>query len=181
MCWINSDDLLLPGALNTVVDYFNRNPEVDVLYGNRLLIDRDNKEIGRWILPKHDDEVLTWVDFVPQETLFWRRDAWEKSGGQIDESFHYALDWDLLIRFRDSGANIKHIPEFLGAFRVHENQKTSMNVDLNGREEMSRIRRRILGRVPTQQEIQKRILPYICRHIFLDLKFRIGRRLFGGL
>ncbi len=181
MCWINSDDLLLPGALNVVVDFFNRNPDVDVLYGNRLLIDRNDKEIGRWILPKHDDEVLTWVDYVPQETLFWRRGAWEKSGGQIDESFHFALDWDLLIRFRDTGANIEHMPEFLGAFRVHENQKTSMNVDLNGHQEMNRIRKRILGRVPTQHEIRRRILPYVVRHIFLDLKFKIKHKLFGGL
>jgi glycosyltransferase involved in cell wall biosynthesis len=39
MGWLNSDDLLLPGSLHHVADYFSRHPEVDVLYGNRVLIE----------------------------------------------------------------------------------------------------------------------------------------------
>ena len=48
------------------------------------LIDETDREIGRWILPKHDPVVLTWVDWIPQETLFWRRDAWRKIGAGLD-------------------------------------------------------------------------------------------------
>lgn len=87
MAWPNSDDLLLPGALSTVADYFARHPDVDVVYGDRLLIDRNGMEIGRWIMPGHDNTVLSWVDYIPQETLFWRRRIWDKTGAQVDESF----------------------------------------------------------------------------------------------
>ena len=58
MAWLNSDDILLPGALSCVAEYFRLHPEVDVIYGYRVLIDEDDQEIGRWILPAHDDEVL---------------------------------------------------------------------------------------------------------------------------
>jgi hypothetical protein len=51
MAWLNSDDLFLPGAIHTIVDYFNSHPEVDVVYGDRLLIDENDMEIGRWIMP----------------------------------------------------------------------------------------------------------------------------------
>lgn len=129
MCWLNSDDILLPGALDCVINYFNQHPEVDVVYGNRLLIDENDMEIGSWILPGHDANVLTWVDYIPQETLFWRRNIWDKVGGYIDESFSFAMDWDLLIRFRDAGACFAHIPFFLGGFRVHKNQKTSSEIE----------------------------------------------------
>ncbi len=51
MAWLNSDDLLLPGSLACVADFFLRHPAVDVIYGNRLLINEEDLLIGRWILP----------------------------------------------------------------------------------------------------------------------------------
>jgi len=173
MAWINSDDLLMPGALLKVVNFFERNPDVDVLYGNRLLINEDDLEIGRWIIPGHDSEVLTWADYVPQETLFWRRRIWDKVGRHIDESFRFALDWDLLIRFREAEAKFAHIPHFLGAFRVHENQKTSAEINEVGVKEMNLIRARILGKVPSNIEISRAVGPYLIKHILVDLIYRL--------
>lgn len=177
MAWLNSDDLLLPGALHAVADYFNNHPDVDVVYANRLLIDENDMEIGRWILPGHDSDVLSWVDYVPQETLFWRRRIWEKVGGRIDESFRFAMDWDLLVRFRDAGAKFGHIPQFFGAFRIHEQQKTSAAMNEIGHHEMNRIRERILGRVPDRKEIRRAVLPYLAKHIAVDMVFRVKKRL----
>lgn len=177
MAWLNSDDLLLPGALNVVRSYFNHHPDVDVVYGNRLLIDVNDREIGRWILPGHDSDVLSWADYVPQETLFWRRRIWEKVGGQVDESFRFAMDWDLLVRFRDAGAKFGHIPQFLGAFRIHEQQKTSAAINEIGLREMDRIRERILGRFPDRREIHKAVRPFLIRHIAVDLLYRVKQRL----
>ena len=177
MGWLNSDDLLLPGALHTVADYFNRHPDVDAVYGNRLLIDVNDMEIGRWIMPGHDSAVLSWVDYVPQETMFWRRRIWDKVGGQIDESFRFAMDWDLLLRFREAGAKFKHIPQFLGAFRIHEHQKTTALINDIGHQEMDRIRHRVLGRVPSHKEIRAAILPYLLKHIAIDMLYRVKTRL----
>jgi glycosyltransferase involved in cell wall biosynthesis len=175
MAWLNSDDLLLPGALAIVIDYFNKHPEVDVVYGNRLLIDENDMEIGRWILPGHDGEVLSWADYVPQETMFWRRSIWNKVGGQIDESFRFAMDWDLLVRFREAGAQFAHIPVFLGAFRIHEQQKTSAAISEIGYQEMNRIRERLLGRVPAKEEVRKKVMPFMLKHIVVDIAYRIKK------
>lgn len=177
MAYLNSDDLLLPGALNCVADYFVAHPDVDVVYGNRLLIDEDSNEIGRWVLPGHDDEAMRWADYIPQETLFWRRSIWERAGGRIDESFRFAMDWDLLMRFREVGARFAHIPRFLGAFRIHLEQKTSAEIQGVGLEEMNRIRKRVLGRVPTKREIHKAVLPFMIRHIMADARIATLRRL----
>jgi glycosyltransferase involved in cell wall biosynthesis len=178
MAWLNSDDLLLPGSLQTVGDYFNRHPDVDVVYGNRLMIDGDDQEIGRWIMPGHDGNVLSWVDYIPQETLFWRRQLWDKVGGHIDESFCFAMDWDLLVRFRDAGAKFAHIPQFLGAFRVHSEQKTSAAINTVGFQEMDRIRQRLLGRIPSHPEIRRAVLPFLLKHIWVDILYRIKIRVF---
>jgi len=179
MGWLNSDDLLLPNTLDTVANYFNNHPEVDVVYGNRLSIDENDMEIGRWILPGHDGKILSWVDYVPQETMFWRRRIWDKVGGQIDETFRFAMDWDLLVRFRDAGAKFAHISQFLGAFRVHESQKTSALINDIGKQEMDRIRKRVLGRVPDRKEIWKATIPFLLKHLAVDICFRIKFRLRG--
>lgn len=177
MAWLNSDDLLLPGTLACVAEFFVRHPEVDVVYGNRLLIDEEGREIGRWILPDHDGEVLQWADYVPQETLFWRRRIWERAGGCVDESFRFAMDWDLLLRFMAVGAKFAHLPRFLGAFRIHTRQKTSTVIHDLGLSEMSRIRERIWGHVPHHTEIHRAITPFMRRHLLADMRYRIATRL----
>lgn len=179
MAWLNSDDILLPGALHCVVDFFNSHPDVDVIYGHRLLIDENDRLIGRWILPAHNARILSWADYVPQETLFWRRSIWEKAGGRIDESFRFAMDWDLLLRFRDAGARFARIPRFLGGFRVHAHQKTSAAIGEIGFQEMNRLRERVLGRVPTHLEVRRAVAPYLLRHLACELSWRIRGKLGG--
>jgi glycosyltransferase involved in cell wall biosynthesis len=171
MAWLNSDDLLLPNAFAQVAHYFNQHPEVDVVYGNRLLIDEHEQQIGRWILPGHNEHVLSWVDFIPQETLFWRRRIWDKIGGQLDESFRFAMDWDLLLRFKEAGARFAHLPQLMGAFRVHSQQKTSAQMNTIGQEEIARLRQRYLGYQPSKSDIRRNILPFIARHMLVDLLY----------
>jgi hypothetical protein len=181
MCWLNSDDMLLPGALSYVGEYFSRNPEVDVVYCHRVLIDRNDGEIGRWVLPPHDDAVLSWADFVPQETLFWRRRIWEEVGGYIDERYTFAMDWDLLLRFRDAGAKMARLPRFLGAFRVHENQKTRAEIETAGLEEMGWLRERATGlSTVTHSDVKRAIAPYLARHVVHDIAWRARSRLKRG-
>jgi glycosyltransferase involved in cell wall biosynthesis len=173
MAYLNSDDILLPGALHYVAAYFERHPDVDVVYSHRVLIDEDDREISRWVLPPDDREVLSWADFIPQETLFWRRRIWERVGGHVDESFRFAMDWDLLLRFRAAGARFVRLPRFLGGFRVHVNQKTLAEPDI-GEREMHRLRERYLGRPVKQAEISRNVRRYQNRHIVYQKLYRAG-------
>jgi glycosyltransferase involved in cell wall biosynthesis len=176
MGFLNSDDLLLPGALAHVASYLQAHPEVDAVYGQRVLIDPRDRQVGVWVVPSHDDEVLALADFVPQESLFWRRSAWERAGGRMDDTFHYALDWDLLLRLRDSGARIERIPRFLGAFRIHDLQKTQAGWKERDAE-ADRIRRRTQGRPMTGDEAYARSRPFLRRHLLHHTIARAAARL----
>jgi glycosyltransferase involved in cell wall biosynthesis len=173
MAYLNSDDLLLPGSLHAVAKFFEDRPEVDVVYGHRVVIDQRGDERGRWVLPPHDAEALKWADYVPQETLFWRRRLWEQVGG-IDESFRFAMDWDLLLRFQEAGAKFHRLGRFLGAFRVHDSSKTVTVVNATGQEEMGRLRRRCHGRDVTPAEINDAIRGYVWRHVLCNRMYRLG-------
>ncbi|MBZ5761977.1 glycosyltransferase [Rhizobium sp. VS19-DR104.2] len=176
MAWVNSDDMIVPGALAYVSRFFEDNPDVQVLYGNRIVIDEAGLEIGRWILPGHSREVLKWTDFVPQETLFWRRSAWESVGSHIDENFSFAIDWDFLLRLSNQNLHMVHVPAFLGLFRVHGLQKTSSQMSSTGRREMDVIRRRELGFSPTRWLIIMRTAPFLVIARWLDFRYHISKR-----
>ncbi|MFA6110773.1 MAG: glycosyltransferase [Candidatus Latescibacterota bacterium] len=180
MAWLNSDDLLLPGALARVADHFARHPETEVVYGDRLLIDEEDLEIGRWILPAHDGAVLSWADFVPQETLFWRRSVWERAGGKVDESFRFAMDWDLLLRFREVEGRFVHLRRLLGAFRIHAHQKTSAAISAIGYAEMERLRERVHGRLPSGPEISRGLRWYLAKHVVVDIAYGVRTRIRGA-
>ena len=173
--WLNGDDILLPGALDCIAQFFEMNPDIDVVYGNRIVIDVDGNDIGRWVLPPHSDRILSWIDYVPQETLFWRRHLWDRVGGHVDTSYQFAMDWDLLVRFRDCGARFSHLPRYIGAFRVHSAQKTSTQMNSIGLQEMGSIRGRCLGYLPTKMETRVAVLPYVLRHIVCSWHDRLLR------
>jgi FkbM family methyltransferase len=174
MAYLNSDDILLPGTLRYVADYFTRHPEIDVIYGHRVIINEKDEEIGRWVLPPHDNDIILWADYIPQETLFWRRSLWEKIGGHLDESYRFALDWDLIMRFRMAGAKFKRLPRFLGAFRSQAGQKTNLQMSSVGAGEMDRLRKQAHGRDVSWQEIIKNVAPYLRSSIIYHKLYRLG-------
>lgn len=173
MAYLNSDDLLLPGTIAYVVNFFHKNPQIDVVYGHRIIIDTNDNEVGRWVLPPYNEKVIAWADYIPQETLFWRRRIWDKVGGYIDESYQYAMDWELLLRFRQAGAKFERLPRFLGAFRFHSKQKT-FAMEHIGIEETNRLREQYLGTVKTQAEVDENIRFYLKLADCFDRLYRKG-------
>jgi glycosyltransferase involved in cell wall biosynthesis len=172
MAYLNSDDVLLPGALAYVASAFAAMPDVDLIYGNRVFIDSAGDEIGRAVLPKHDARALSWGCYVPQETLFWRRKVWTGIGS-FDETFDYALDWDFMLRAAAAGFKFHHVPRFLACFRVHPAQKTQKDLDV-GLREVQRLRKGNLGYVPDRSEIFRVFLPYLLRQFLVHWMYRCG-------
>lgn len=173
MAWINSDDLVAPGALHRVAGYFVKHPETNVVYGDRILINENGLQIGQWILPRHSSRVLQWIDFIPQETLYWTRKAWNLIDGRLDEDFHFAMDWDFLLRLSAKRINIQHLPVFLGLFRVHDQQKTSSQINSIGQQEIRTIRRRELGFQPTRWQLILNTLPFLLAAKSHELSFKL--------
>jgi len=130
MGWLNSDDLLAPGALFAIAAYFRDHPTVDAVYGQRVLIDAGNTVTGYWVNRRHSDWLQSRWDMIPQETCFWRRSLFER-GGNVDPSFRFAMDYDLFSRYMRIG-RFAVIPRFLAAFRKHDEAKTSTLMETVG-------------------------------------------------
>jgi len=137
MGYLNSDDMLAPGALLGVAEFFHTHPDVDVVYSHRCTCNAQNRVMWYWILPEHSNyRMLRW-DLIPQETCFWRRRIFEKCGN-INPEFHFAMDYDLFARFMLNG-KLKRLNRFLGCFRQHESAKTSTQMNTVGQKEIQRV------------------------------------------
>jgi glycosyltransferase involved in cell wall biosynthesis len=120
--YINSDDFYLKGAFVKARHIFEENPEVDFIYSNRIYIDENQRVIGCWKLPRHSDWLMSRWDFIPQETLFWRKEIFEKVG-PIDQSLNFCMDYDFLLRLMKEGRGMR-VDDYFGVFRLHGDSKT---------------------------------------------------------
>ena len=129
--FLNADDLLLPGAARTVLDYFAAHPDIDLVYGEVEWIDEHSKVTGRHagcissLAEVLDIYRVWWADRQwVQPEVFFRRTLWEKAGG-FDTSWHLAFDYDFWVRCFRAGARVAHLPAPLTRFRLHAAQKSS--------------------------------------------------------
>jgi GT2 family glycosyltransferase len=139
LSWLNSDDLLLPGALFQVASAF-RHYEADMIVGGCRQVLQNGVDV---VVSHHThlpfgqkvalplDELLDFDNrwqggaFFYQPEVFFSREIWLRSGGGLRLDLYYVLDYDLWIRMAAAGATIAHIPDFLAASRIHDQQKTT--------------------------------------------------------
>lgn len=126
VCWLNSDDIFFPHALDRVRQKFAENPSTEVISGRGVHLYQD----GGFKIPfpeQLDFEKSLSNDLqidILQPAVFFRRDLLEKLGG-INPKLHYVMDSDLWCRFIKENANWLTVDDFFSAARVHPETKTS--------------------------------------------------------
>lgn len=122
LAWLNSDDTYLPGAVKTVVEYFERNPDVAMIYGKTYCTDEDGRVLGEYPTEDFDLKTLATFNYISQSSAFFRRDDYNSVGG-IDMELSYTMDYDLWFkmakRFR-----LMYCEDFFSCFRLHRESKT---------------------------------------------------------
>ena len=124
LAWINSDDLLLPGAVSAAVAGLERNSTAAAVYGEGNRIDEHGRTIGRfpYTEPFNLWKLVHLLDYILQQTVYIRRNALDEVG-YVDETLHYAMDWDLLIRL-GKRYPLCYVPEWMGAIREYAAAKS---------------------------------------------------------
>lgn len=125
LCWLNSDDVFLPGALKRVLAAFDAHPEWDVLTAWHVQHDAEGRIRSLHRIPRDGDDLAKWgIIHVCQQTCFFRRRVYEAVGG-LNLDLHCVMDGDLWLRMFRHGTTWGHIPRYLAAFRQHADAKNS--------------------------------------------------------
>ena len=140
MGWLNSDDLYLNDTLHTVAQALSGClKEAVVLYGGcELFQDGGTAKELRMPVP-FERRRLEITDFIDQPSVFFTRAAWERVG-PLDESLHYAFDWDWFLRAARC-CRFQPCDRVLSRYRIHRQHKTGTG-GLRRWEEMSEVVRR---------------------------------------
>jgi tetratricopeptide (TPR) repeat protein len=137
LLWVNSDDMLGPGALFMIALTFLEE-QADVIAG--FCCEHGDRRFGLINLPAVSQATFNieclgdifhyWLKghyFYQPEVAFSRR-IFEKAGSSLDERLYYTMDYEFWLRCAKEGARLSVVHWPIGLFRKHDQQKTA-NLD----------------------------------------------------
>lgn len=151
MGWINSDDLVGQQALEKVNRIFRDLPDIEwitSLYPG--IWDDTGLMVENMPMPGFSKQAFFQGEYsyvgdftieqIQQESTFWRRSLWEKSGAKLDQSLRLAGDFELWARFFQY-ADLVGVRVVLGGIHLHPDQMTHNNMDKRIAEERAVLER----------------------------------------
>ncbi|MEL7086690.1 MAG: glycosyltransferase [Cyanobacteria bacterium J06597_1] len=115
---VDSDDILLPTALEKTAALLKNNPTAGMVYTHHSEMDEMGQDLGigrRCKIPYSKERLL--LDFMILHFRLIRTDLFWKIGG-IDTNFNAALDYNFCLKLSEI-TEIQTIPEVLYRYRVH--------------------------------------------------------------
>ena len=125
VAWINSDDYYFPQAVARAVEAFDRDPKLDVFYGNCVYTDQNGRFLRYFteVRPFSRHVLLNYSNFIMQPTTFFRRSTLEHIGFLRNE-LHYTMDWNLWCRLAEADCKFHYEPLLIAANREYGTTKT---------------------------------------------------------
>lgn len=134
LTWINSDDMLTPGALAAAAIAY-KTSGANFINGVAQVF-REGKLVHQCItscpdgpMPLQDmlDLENCWLtgQFWWQPDCFFSRELWDKAGAHVRVDWYYSMDYELWLRMASAGARVHSIGRPICWYRTHADQKTS--------------------------------------------------------
>lgn len=127
LCWLNSDDLQLPGSLHAVAEAFHAFPEASVVFGDWWSIDSQDRVTEVHYAFDFSLRHFIYEGFtLNSQAMFWRRDV-HRRFGEFDVKLHRTMDYDLIVRLglNEGPHKFVRLEKALACFRRHPEQKTT--------------------------------------------------------
>lgn len=146
-CFLNSDDTLLPGALDRVARDIDPTRGRHIVLGRCRFIDEHDRFLGvehPSAFESHRRVLEIWKGYcVPQPAVFWTPDVWRRCG-PLDEREQLMLDYDLFCRF-SRVYRFHFVDQVLANYRMQPESKTSSVTDEQRLAQAIQVSRRYWG------------------------------------
>ena len=118
---LNSDDLYQDSeVIAAVMEQFNKDPELDILYGDLVYVKSDdtNKIVRNWKSKEYYNRFFENANVPPHPALFVRSKVY-KEAGLFDLQFKLAADYELMLRmFKKHNFKSKYINRLIIKMRL---------------------------------------------------------------
>lgn len=145
--FLNSDDVLLPGAVSQIANYFKNNPKKDVVSGHTLLIDKNDHQIRKFYSDKFSlPRYVYQAAIISQPSTFFREYMFRHAEG-FNVNNKIAWDAELWVNMAMIEARFAVLNKFLSCSRVYEESISSRkHRGKEGDEYRKRIFEKVMGR-----------------------------------
>jgi len=117
--FLNSDDILMPGAISRIVRAFHDNPGIDLVTGHAYIIDSKNHRLRKSYTDRFHLQAFAYeACLICQQSTFFRADLFRKVGG-FNEQNRIAWDAELFLNLLSRSDQYVVLDDFLSAFRLH--------------------------------------------------------------
>ncbi|MHC4789207.1 MAG: glycosyltransferase family 2 protein, partial [Planctomycetota bacterium] len=128
--WLNCDERYRPGALRRVGATFAAEPELEIVFGHRVVVNRHGRELKRMRLPAiHPRRYALYASgLLFSDTTFWKASL-HRATGELDEENcpRYGMDFDWFCRLALHVRRWRRIDAYLSEFTEHKD-RISKNV-----------------------------------------------------
>lgn len=121
LSWLNSDDQIKPEAYRLVMNAFENDPDLVMVYGDVESIDAQGAVFNRQTFRQYTLNDLACFNIISQPAVFFRRSAWLQAG-PLEVSYQFLLDHHLWLRLAPQG-KILYLPRVLAQARYHSDAK----------------------------------------------------------
>ena len=123
--YLNSDDVLRPGALAAVDEAFAADPDLVFVWGRANYLNEVGAEVSPYLVRPDAIERLADACFIAQPAAFFRRSVWDEIG-PFDASLHHTMDYDYWLRIaaKYPASRMKFLDRDLAGCRMHADAKT---------------------------------------------------------
>lgn len=129
MAWINSDDKYYPYTFNTIAEIFNSFRDINWIQGKNSWVDLSGRLLDvQFSYINIFSYLLGEYKWIQQESVFWRRSLWERSGAHISEKLELMFDGELWTRFFLVD-DLWHLDLVISCFRIHEKNRSYLQID----------------------------------------------------
>ncbi len=127
LCWLNYDDLFYDDkVLSRVVDEFNNNIDVDLVFGDDILIDSEGGFLKYRSFAYQSFNMLLYYSSISQPSSFFTKKAYLKFG--LRRTLNYSMDLDLWLNIF-SKCKTKYYSGVLSKNRIHSDRKMIAFID----------------------------------------------------
>lgn len=131
LCFLDSDDMFLPGKLASQLAVLESSPEVGLVAGQAVPVDENGKFIGKIMdtpLPEQAELLVLENPLHVGSVLLERR--WQEKAGFFDESLHSYEDWDMWLRLAILGCRMHYVNQPVSHYRFHMAQMTRIGAQM---------------------------------------------------
>ncbi len=137
VAWLNSDDFYFdPNVFKYVINFFDSNPQVDILYGGMAYVNSLNQITNIRIPPKFDYQFLELISYIGNTNTFFRKSVIESN--RLDQDFHFVIDHEFMLRVTKQFI-AQNSERLFACFRVHDEAKTQTMTEIE--KNIERVRR----------------------------------------